>query len=194
MIFFTSDEHYGHHNIIKYCNRPYANTDEMREALIDNHNRVVKNDDEVWHLGDFAFDKAQILPILHRLNGRHRLISGNHDDTFIKHRNCGNALFNYQSDGFYEVNQVRRMNLVGLGETLLCHLPMQGNDYDNRYSDFAPHQKYFDDEKIKWLIHGHIHGAWKIKNNMLNVGVDVWNYTPVSLEELADFAVKNASK
>jgi calcineurin-like phosphoesterase family protein len=196
MIFFTSDEHYGHHNILKYCNRPFANTNEMREAFIERHNAVVKPEDEVWHLGDFSFkaDSAQdgVSNVVKRLNGTHRLIAGNHDGCFQKHKGSDNEVFNYMY-AFREVNQVRRLTLPGLGEVLLCHLPVQGNDYDNRYQDSAPHAGIYEDFGVKWLIHGHVHGAWRTRDRMINVGVDVWNYTPVSLEELVATVTANSA-
>ena len=91
-IFVTSDTHFSHVNIIKYCNRPYASVEEMNNALIDNWNSVVKNDDLVIHLGDFALGRTiqDIKKHLDKLNGNKILILGNHDslsqDDYIK---CG---------------------------------------------------------------------------------------------------------
>jgi calcineurin-like phosphoesterase family protein len=79
-IWFTSDTHFFHENVIKYCSRPYQNIEEMNSKLIDNWNSCVKKNDIVWHLGDFSFgSKDNIRKILPRLNGRIRLIKGNHD-------------------------------------------------------------------------------------------------------------------
>ncbi len=79
-VFVWSDQHFGHKNIIKYSNRPFADIDEMREVMIRNHNDVVTMDDFVIWVGDIAFlndEKAN--EILHRLNGYKILIVGNHD-------------------------------------------------------------------------------------------------------------------
>ena len=57
-LFFTSDPHFGHTNIIKYCNRPYENAKEMNESLIENWNRVVPEDGVVFCLGDFAMNTS----------------------------------------------------------------------------------------------------------------------------------------
>ncbi len=76
-IFFTSDTHFGHANIIKYCNRPFESVNQMDEVLINNWNSVVRPDDEVYHLGDFSF--ADPKKYVYRLNGKIHLIKGNHD-------------------------------------------------------------------------------------------------------------------
>ncbi len=187
-IFFTSDEHYGHKNILTYCNRPFSSTDEMREVFIKNHNAVVKSEDEVWHLGDFTFKNSHpqdgVEAILTRLNGKHRLIIGNHDNCWPKHKQATQQLYNYYKAGFYEVTQIKRQNFPGLGEVLLTHLPIVSLSYDDRYQEFAPTATVYEDLKIDWIIHGHVHGHWKIKDRMINVGVDAWNYCPVPLEEL----------
>lgn len=79
-VFFTSDTHFNHTNIIQYCQRPFKSTDEMNEAMIDNWNSVVGEDDTVFHLGDFCLGGAEEWnKILNRLNGRIYLILGNHD-------------------------------------------------------------------------------------------------------------------
>jgi calcineurin-like phosphoesterase family protein len=81
MIFFTADQHYGHKNIITYCNRPFASSWEMDEALIANHNKVVHPKDTVIHAGDFTLskDRIYITSILRRLNGTHVFLRGSHD-------------------------------------------------------------------------------------------------------------------
>lgn len=79
-IFFTSDLHFGHKNIIKFCNRPWETTDEMDEALVENWNSIVRANDIVFDLGDFAFaPNSKWKEILSRLNGIHYLILGNHE-------------------------------------------------------------------------------------------------------------------
>lgn len=81
-IFFTSDTHFGHANIMTYCNRPFANVEEMDKILIENWNSVVPKDGIVWHLGDFCLGPKQserISEIVHKLNGRIKLVLGNHD-------------------------------------------------------------------------------------------------------------------
>ena len=81
-IWFSSDHHFFHNNIIKYCNRPFETVEEMNEALVKNWNSVVGPDDHVYHLGDFCFGNVEkwnwcLEP--GRLNGHIHLILGNHD-------------------------------------------------------------------------------------------------------------------
>lgn len=77
--FFTSDTHYSHRNVIKYCNRPFKDEEKMNEAMIANYNSVVSPGDVVYHLGDFAFekDRAKLEWIMSRLNGEKHIIWGN---------------------------------------------------------------------------------------------------------------------
>lgn len=79
-IWFTSDQHYDHKKIIEYEkeHRPFATVEEMNEKLIENHNSLIKKNDTVYHLGDFCFSRESIW-IAKKLNGKHRLIMGNHD-------------------------------------------------------------------------------------------------------------------
>lgn len=80
MEYITSDTHFGHANIIKYCQRPFASVEEMDETLISNWNSVVKPADCVYHLGDFSLGKAEnVAKYLARLQGRIVLVRGNHD-------------------------------------------------------------------------------------------------------------------
>ena len=79
-IWFTSDTHWNHANIIKYCKRPFANVEEMDDALISNWNAVVDKGDHVYHLGDFCWGKRDgWIKYLKLLNGNIHIIKGNHD-------------------------------------------------------------------------------------------------------------------
>lgn len=78
---FTSDSHFGHFNVIEYSGRPFTSTEEMREVIVNNWNHVVGKKDTIYHLGDFTLstDLNYIDGILSQLNGKIRLIAGNHD-------------------------------------------------------------------------------------------------------------------
>ena len=79
-VYFTSDTHFYHSNIIGFCKRPFKNVEDMNETLIENWNRVVSQDDIVFHLGNFCLGGShEWTKILNRLNGKIYLILGNHD-------------------------------------------------------------------------------------------------------------------
>jgi len=78
MLFFTSDEHLGHRNIIKYCGRPFASIEGMDAEIIKRHNAVVSNNDTVIHVGDFTLSK-NARPYIEQLKGTHIFLRGSHD-------------------------------------------------------------------------------------------------------------------
>ena len=85
-VFFISDTHFGHKNILNFKKdggtenlRDFDDLDHMRETIVTNWNSVVTSKDKVYHLGDIAFGKVSELDVLHRLNGHKRLVKGNHD-------------------------------------------------------------------------------------------------------------------
>ncbi len=179
MLFFTSDFHINHFNIIRYSARPYSSVEEMNESLVENFNKTVSSEDLTYHLGDFSLDERMVPLYLPRLNGKHVLICGNHDACHPRRKGWKRQTNKYISYGFQEV-QVRKVIFVDrLGDVLLTHMPR--SDYeDPRYEQYRP-----NDWK-GWIFCGHVHEKWKIKENQINVGVDQWNYKPVSLEEIVD--------
>lgn len=174
MIWFTADTHYWHKNVIRYCERPFATIEEMNEKLIENHNSCVQDTDTVYHLGDFAMAGTKMsAEIKIRLKGKIHLVLGNHD---YQNKMQKKAL----RLGFQSVE--KHVNFVSeeLGIVWLSHYPYRGLEADARtFEDQLPMQK-------KWLLHGHIHQHWKLRDNMVNVGVDVWDYKPVSIVTIKD--------
>src|SRR5690349_6114561 len=80
MQYFSSDWHLGHANIIKYDNRPFKDVEEMNSVIINNHNSIVKPEDEFYFLGDFCMgDHSKAEGYLQRINGKKYFIRGNHD-------------------------------------------------------------------------------------------------------------------
>lgn len=80
MIYFIADTHFYHENIIKYCNRPFKNSKQMNEYIVNKWNSVVTKDDIVYHLGDVGFGSTdELKELVGRLNGTKILIRGNHD-------------------------------------------------------------------------------------------------------------------
>lgn len=79
MYFFTGDEHFGHKNILQYCERPFADVHEMNSEIIRRHNEVVSDDDIVIHAGDFTLNR-DASRYIKRLKGKsHVFLRGSHD-------------------------------------------------------------------------------------------------------------------
>ena len=173
-VFFTSDNHFGHANIIKYCNRPYLSTEDMDEDLIDRWNKRVGQNDTVFITGDMIFRlNGNPEELLEKLKGKKHLIIGNHDSYWMKHVNLNKY--------FQSVNSYLETT-DGQHRLIFSHYPMLS----------------WNHQRKSYMIHGHIHNDtsmdyWpmiKARDNLLNAGVDVNNFEPVSLEEL----IKNNRK
>lgn len=188
MLFICSDEHYNHANILKFCpTRLYKDVAEMNQALINNHNSVVSPNDEVIHLGDFSMKPDVVKNILSQLNGTHILIPGNHDRCHPCHKKNKKAIQEYLDYGFKEIIVEQSINIEGLGMVKFNHLPYIDPGWDDiRYSQFKPKPT-----GEKYLFHGHVHNSWKTKGNMINLGVDVWDYKPVALDYLIQYIKDN---
>jgi len=162
---FSSDYHLGHANIIKYCERPFVDVEEMSATIIKNHNQRVKKEDTVFFLGDFCFrnspggkegegklDKAEFY--INQLNGRFVFIKGNHDKNNSMKTPIERVIIKY-----------------GGKKVCMVHNPIHA---DSNY-------------ELNFV--GHVHEKWKIRplgetSIMVNVGVDVWGFKPVTYEEI----------
>ena len=168
-IFATSDTHFSHKNIIKYESRPFKDQFEMDEFLIEKWNKKVKHGDDVYHLGDFAFASVtRIEEIIKRLNGRIHLVWGNHDKT-VKQTRSLQEKFIWCRD-YYALNNTFKVPVI------MFHYPIQVWD-----------RKHYGSVHL----YGHVHSNKSDHHPMLmslgnayNVGVDVNNFEPVSLEEI----------
>lgn len=187
MIYFTSDQHYDHANIIKYCKRPFSGVDEMREEMIRRHNQVVRSQDIVWHLGDFSMHPNTVAKVLPRLNGSHYLVMGNHDRCHPVHYKKNmekKARFEkiYLDAGFKKIMLHTFIYLTHEIGADMNHMPYAPppdvEGYDQRFLDFRPKDNFY------YLLHGHVHEKWRKNGKMINVGVDVWDFTPVSLPSI----------
>lgn len=189
-IWFTSDQHFDHENVIKYCNRPFSSKEEMNEIIINNYNILVKPNDIVYHLGDFAMAFKPVQLIAPRLMGKKHLILGNHDHAHPSHRKFKKepnrwARF-YLNSGFESVELSKTLEVNDL-RILLSHFPYK-NLEPGEYG--LKHVQYRPDNGGLPLLHGHVHQAWKINNNMINVGVDVWDYKPIHIDQLLEIIKK----
>lgn len=162
-IWFTSDHHFSHANILKYTNRPFADTDEMNRALVKNYKEKVKPTDQVYFLGDFAFGNHE--KILRLLPGVKYLIRGNHDQKISDAK--------FLQWGFHFIKDVYELKLpnekFGIWLSHYAHLTWPKKHFGN------------------WHLFGHSHGKIIGQRLSADVGVDCWNYYPVSLEELKEF-------
>lgn len=154
--FFTSDLHFSHGNIIKYCNRPFKDITQMDETMIANWNAVVRPQDTVWVLGDFAF--GEHAKFLRRLNGSKYLVRGNHDKRPS------------MKDGWAGIYDLKELKIEGQ-YIVLCHYAM-------RVFNKSHHGAI--------QLFGHSHGKLPGNSQQLDVGVDAWNFFPVTLEQIKE--------
>lgn len=169
--FFTSDTHFNHANIINLSKRPFKDVNHMNEVMVNNWNEVVKPEDTIIHLGDFAMGpKVQHASFLERLNGYLILVRGNHDQSHEK----------MMEMGWDEVMITHTTVIDGL-KVYMAHVPVGNDPYSQRFykTEFTPAPPEYD----IWLC-GHVHNAFKRKDNVINVGVDVWDFRPVDFKTL----------
>jgi calcineurin-like phosphoesterase family protein len=158
-IWFTSDLHLGHANIIKYCKRPFKSVEEMNEKIISNFNAKVKPDDVVYVIGDFCFRAKEGIDYKYwvdKLNGNYVFICGNHD-------------YNNKVPG----NMISAVLEMKDGQQLfLVHNP----------------EEYNLNFKINLVGHVHEkwHIKRKGKSILINVGVDVNNFEPINYERIKE--------
>lgn len=170
-LWFISDTHWSHRNIIKYSNRPFDSVEQMDQALITNWNAVVGHDDIVWHLGDFAFCRYDgIKEILPLLNGHKNLVLGNHDKEIIN--NTGELLRLRLFDSIQHYKMLR----IGDQKVILSH-------YGFRTWDSAHHGSI--------MLYGHSHGSLPSMGRSVDVGVDckeiTSEYRPIEYNEVFSF-------
>ena len=175
MIYFTSDLHLGHNNILKLCSRPFSTIEEMDEYIISAWNKKVKKGDKVYIVGDFIWEKEpEPQRFLSRLNGTKILVLGNHDSKWLN-----------KIDNKEEYNLIIADKIVEICHEqkviTLSHYPML--EWKN--------SRKVGSKKLGYLLHGHIHNNVREeyfvlfkKENALNVGVDINNFEPVTLQEL----------
>lgn len=183
-IFYTSDIHFGHQNIIEYCKRPFDDVDDMNLQIIERWNKTVTDEDWVYVLGDVALGKIkETLPLVGLLNGHKLLVPGNHDRCWLGHKKVGDAqMHQYLDAGFEEIHHTASTFVNGR-TVQMCHFPYEGDSGEtDRYLDHRPKRQHGTD----FLLHGHVHDAWKVNGRQINVGMDVWDFTPVSHEQISD--------
>jgi calcineurin-like phosphoesterase family protein len=174
MIYFTADWHLNHKNILKYCDRPFKNVHHMNRIILDNYDNTVKEDDHVYFLGDLTMEssssKSKFVNLFQDLPGHKKLVLGNHDKF---------KPFDYHDMGFESVHTLLNTSFnhidlsLGTSEFFMVHDPAYA---------YLPN--------TVWLC-AHIHNHWKSQrtdNNiiLINVGVDVWDFKPVSFGRVVE--------
>jgi len=157
--FFTSDEHLGHANVIRFNNRPFSSVEEMDEELIRRFNEKVSNtfNNITIHCGDFSFNRDYnntMKKYIERLNGQHVFLRGSHDYWMRKVSRKFNEIWEKNINGVYVVS---------------CHYSLRT----------WPRSHYGS-----WHVFGHSHGNLQPFGKSMDVGVDTNNYQPYSFEEL----------
>jgi calcineurin-like phosphoesterase family protein len=173
MQYFASDLHLGDKNIIKYEKRPFSSVDEMNEAIISNFASVVGPKDDLWMVVDFVKGANTYLEegLFRRVPGRKHLIPGNHDrDTIKKMADWASV------DGLVE------MKADGQPVTL-CHYPLMTWNGAHHGGD--------DPSILSIQIFGHIHGLTRGWWRAVNVSVDVWDFMPVTIEQIRQRSAEN---
>jgi calcineurin-like phosphoesterase family protein len=167
-VFFSSDWHLNHVNIIKHSNRPFRNVDEMNRTIIANYNSRVGPNDELWFLGDFILGRdpvGQAREFLAQMRGTKHIILGNHDprtkEFYMLFSSC---------------TEYREIKIHGQRITL-CH-------YAARVWNKSHHGS--------WMLYGHSHGSLPDDphSRSFDVGVDCHRYLPVSFEEVGAIMAK----
>jgi calcineurin-like phosphoesterase family protein len=158
-IFFTSDTHFDDARRIRVDHRPFATIEEHDAALIARWNEAVGEDDEVYHLGDFTASKSasRVSELLRALKGRKHLITGNNDPPAT-----------IENKGWVSVTPYEELEIDG-HLLILCHYAFR---------------TWRDMGKGSINLHGHSHGRLKEETRQYDVGVDVFDYRPVTLETI----------
>lgn len=158
MIYFTADLHLGHAKIIEYCNRPFKTVEEMNNTILTNWECTIKPTDTIYVLGDLMFNKNVDLERVKALPGHKRILRGNHDRGFTD----------------------TKLKSLGFEIVYRCPILLPWCKKFNVFIMHAPNQQVHGALNLC----GHVHDSWKTKDGYYNVGVDVHNFTPVSLRTI----------
>ncbi len=177
-LYFTSDWHLFHHNVLGFDKRPFDNVDEMHLTIENNWNNLITKDDVVIYLGDLTFarreDQASVKQMMNRLNGDIHFVMGNHD----KWEDIA-AITKFKSQQDYLEIRLNYFDNEKIKHevTFLCmHYPI--------YSWNKKHRGAY-------MVHGHSHminsdDDFHKTNRLIDVGCNGYNYTPVSFEEIIE--------
>lgn len=175
--FLTADTHFGHANIIRFCKRPFASVDDMKEQLVRNWNSVVKSDrDLVWHVGDFGMSlpDKDMAELFGALNGRKRLVIGNHD-----------------VDRKGRVTQALARLPWDAPPTHYAEIKHNGHRIVlNHYAGLVWNGMHYGSLQA----FGHSHGGLPGLPGAIDVGVDAQGYKPISVDEFVRQALESKER
>lgn len=177
-IFFISDLHIGHKNIIKFDGRPFTDVDEMHLEMIKRWNDVVTDDDIVYYLGDLAFCRDETTKwFIHSIKGKINFILGNHDKMkdIVKFDRWEN-IHEYGTEiGIKDDDSLVSRGSGGYQKIIMSHYPILSWNKSHYGS---------------WMLHGHCHGSLMksnqdyYKRKVMDVGCNVIDYTPISYQKV----------
>ena len=177
-IFFISDLHIGHKNVIKFDGRPFADVDEMHLEMIKRWNSVVNDEDIVYYLGDLAFCRDETTKwFIHSIKGKINFILGNHDKMkdIVKFDRWEN-IHEYGTEiGIKDDDSLESRGSGGYQKIIMSHYPILSWNKSHYGS---------------WMLHGHCHGSLMksnqdyYKRKVMDVGCNVIDYTPISYEKV----------
>lgn len=188
-VFLTSDHHFGHANIIKWRtdddgNPLFDSVEKMNDYMVARWNAIVGPDDVVLYLGDLAMgQRQQSLQVVSQLNGNIVFFPGNHDYVHPyaeKGPEWHQIYLDSGINGIFVDNQMLETNVA---QFWLSHFPpIHDREGDFRYDEWRPPRS----DDMAFYFHGHCHHRWKLAESgnmrMLNVGVDVHDFEPITLE------------
>jgi len=159
----------------------------MNKEMMKRWNSVVSDEDTVYYIGDFSmrFEVAQIWAPA--LRGTKILVHGNHDKTWIGRKDFQEYVQKYKNLGFLEIVTEMKLKLPLFGqETVvkLHHMPYSHKDRPKEANKPDKYEKYRPIDEGEILLCGHVHDAWEKIGRQVNVGVDVNNFTPITIEEI----------
>jgi len=203
-MWFTSDHHFGHKRIIELCDRPYSDIKEHDEDLIARWNSVVSPSDQVYHLGDFTLNNDKFAAkIFERLNGNIHILGTyfHHDHRWLPKTELGAPAL-WESHGQYVSNGTEyRQKFVDILQPMVALKPnplsVTRDGEDGFYGPpiilcHYPIAQWDRKHYGAWHLYGHTHQAGNdvvLTRFSLNVGVDAWDYKPVSLKQVHEHMV-----
>lgn len=193
-IYFTSDNHIGHENILKFADRPFQNIKHMENGLIKRWNSRVRKNDLVYILGDFIWSTVkpeEYRAIMNRLNGEKILIIGNHDR--VRELSALNLGFRYAAReakirvGEHIITLSHYPYRWGFWKTLKAKLKLllKGKRFVNKNENRPK-------DEGGWLLHGHTHSKEAVNGRQIHVGCDSWDCYPVSLGKILNIIENNS--